>query len=110
MLEISRPMHGALDPTIYPLINVWGFIDQNYRIPSEQENQELLSLTGYKNVALNDDVVIVPEGIQMDLSAVDKGYAGAQLGRTSEKAEITSALLDIGGNIHLVGIRPDGSA
>ena len=45
-LEMAAQTDGALDPTIYPLVNAWGFIGQEYRVPSELEIQQLLSLTG----------------------------------------------------------------
>lgn len=109
-LKIAEETEGALDPTIYLLVNAWGFIDQEYRVPSEQEIQELLHLIGYENVMLENHMVTLPEGMQLDLGAVGKGYTGELLAGSFRAQGISSALLDIGGNIQLVGSRPDGSA
>ena len=33
-LKMAEQTRGVLDPTIYPLVNAWGFINQEYRVPS----------------------------------------------------------------------------
>ena len=108
-LKMAEQTEGALDPTIYPLVDAWGFIRQDYRVPSAQEIRELLSRTGYENLRLENHQVTLPEGMQLDLGAVGKGYAGQLLADSFREQGITSALLDMGGNIQLVGSRPDGS-
>lgn len=108
-LKMAEQTRGALDPTIYPFVNAWGFINQEYRVPSEQEITELLSLTGYEKVVLENHAVTLPEGTQLDLGAVGKGYTGELLAEYLKEQGITSVLLDIGGNIQMVGGRPDGT-
>lgn len=108
-LEMARQTGGALDPTIYPLVNAWGFITREYRVPSEEEIRELLPLIGYERVDLADRTVTLPQGMQLDLGAVGKGYTGDLLAGLLREQGVTSALLDIGGNIQLVGGRPDGA-
>lgn len=108
-LEIAEQTSGALDPTIYPLVEAWGFISQEYRVPSAQEISELLSFTGYEKVVLKNRAVTLPTGTQLDLGAVGKGYTGELLAEDLKEQGITSALLDIGGNIQMVGGRPDGT-
>lgn len=78
-LNMARETDGALDPTIYPLVNAWGFINQEYRVPSQQEIAQLLAFTGYEKVRLEDHRVSLPEGVQLDLGAVGKGYTGELL-------------------------------
>ena len=109
ILDISQQTGGALDPTIYPLVNAWGFIGHEYRIPSEEEIRELLQLTGYQKINLAANTVTLPDGMQLDLGAAGKGYAGELLANLLKEQNITSALLDIGGNIQLVGRKPDGT-
>lgn len=108
-LEMADQTDGALDPTIYPIVNAWGFIDQEYRVPSDEEIETLLPHTGYEKVLVEDHTITLPEGTQIDLGAVGKGYAGELLADELREQGITSALLDIGGNIQMVGGRPDGS-
>ncbi|HIR12918.1 MAG TPA: FAD:protein FMN transferase [Candidatus Choladousia intestinavium] len=108
-LKMARQTGGALDPTIYPLVNAWGFISQEYRVPSQREIGELLALTGYEKVKVENHGVTLPEGMQLDLGAVGKGYAGELLADYFKEEGISSALLNIGGNIQMVGSRPDGT-
>lgn len=108
-LAMAQQTDGALDPTIYPLVNAWGFISQEYRVPTEQEIEKLLPLTGYEKVILENHTVTLPEKMQLDLGAVGKGYTGELLADYLKERGITSALLDIGGNIQVVGRRPDGA-
>ena len=108
-LQMAEQTDGALDPTIYPIVHAWGFIDQEYRVPSDEEIETFISLTGYEKVLVENHTVSLPEGTQLDLGAVGKGYAGELLADELRERGITSALLDIGGNIQMVGGRPDGS-
>lgn len=108
--QMARQTDGALDPTIYPLVNAWGFIDQAYRVPSQQEIDSLLPSVGYEKIALSGNTVTLPQGMQLDLGAVGKGYTGELVANLLKENGITSALLDIGGNIQMVGGKPDGTS
>ncbi len=44
-LELCADTDGALDISVYPLVEAWGFIDKNYRIPGESEIDDLLKNT-----------------------------------------------------------------
>ena len=108
-LDIAEQTGGALDPTIYPLMDAWGFVNSEYHIPAEQELAGLLQGIGFEKVALRENTITLPEGVQLDLGAVGKGCAGAELSKLLKSQGITSALLDIGGNIQMIGARPDGA-
>lgn len=43
---------GALDLTIYPLVKAWGFVDANYRVPTEEEIESLLEQTGFDKLTM----------------------------------------------------------
>ncbi len=108
-LEMAEETQGALEPTLYPVLEAWGFTIDEHRIPEEAEIQELLSNTGYEKVRLDGETIRLPEGMELDLGAVGKGYAGDFICELLREQGITSALLDIGGNIQTIGTRPDGS-
>lgn len=108
-LDMARETGGALDPTIYPVLTAWGFTTDKYRVPEEREIQELLKQIGYESVELNDQSIKIPEGMELDLGSVGKGYAGDLAAEIVKDAGIHSALLSIGGNIQAVGSKTDGS-
>ena len=109
-LEMNSATEGALDITLYPVLREWGFTTDEYRIPADKRLAELLSFTGSDKVTLDRDAASLCNGTQVDLGAVAKGYAGDLLCKQLKAQGIESALLDLGGNIHTIGSRPDGSA
>lgn len=108
-LEMAQETGGALEPTIYPVLTAWGFTTDHNRIPGSSEIKELLGLVDYEKVQLNGQEIRLPEGMELDLGAVGKGYAGDLAASLVEEAGVTSALLNIGGNVQTVGSKPDGS-
>lgn len=107
-LAMAEKTEGAFEPTIYPVVDAWGFTSHQYRIPEKEELAGLLKNTGYKKVCLSDGNIHLPDGVKLDLGAVAKGYAGDMVVDLLKQQGITSALLDIGGNIQLIGKKPDG--
>lgn len=108
-LEMARETDGALEPTVYPVLLAWGFTTGENRVPDKEEIQELLQKVGYEKVRTDGNRVMLPAGMELDFGAVGKGYTGDILVELLEERGITSALLDLGGNIQAVGSKPDGS-
>lgn len=108
-IDIYNESDGDFDPTIYPIVELWGFTTDNYRIPSEEELNKAMSLVDFSKVKLTDNTVAVPEGVKLDLGGIGKGYAGEKCCEILKANDITSAILSIGGNVQTVGLKPDGS-
>lgn len=109
-LEMCRTTDGALDISLYPVLTAWGFTTDKHRVPSDEELNELLKSTGYERISLDGNTLTVPEGMKLDLGSVGKGYAGDLAAKTIRESGVTSAIIDLGGNIQTVGSKPDGSA
>ena len=107
-LEMAAETNGALDPTIYPLVSAWGFTTEEHHIPSDDKIQEMLSLVGYEKIRLDENQVQLPPNMMLDLGALGKGYAGDTVIQLLKDRGILSALVDLGGNIQTIGMRPDG--
>ena len=109
-LELCKETHGALDISIYPVVRTWGFTTGDYRIPTQEERDALLAHVDHTQVQLSDDdVVTIPEGMELDLGSIAKGYTGDVVTDYFRTQGITSALLNLGGNVQTVGTKPDGS-
>ncbi len=108
-LEISQQTSGALDITIYPVVSAWGFTTGENRVPDEQELSSLLALTDYTRVELSDGFITLPEGFKADLGALTKGYAGDCAAEILHENGISSAILNLGGNVCAIGAKPDGT-
>lgn len=107
-LSMAEETGGRLEPTIYPVLRAWGFTTEDNRIPGQEELTELLEKTGYEKISMEGNRLTIPEGMEIDLGAVGKGYAGDEAAEVLKKYGIASALLNLGGNVQAVGSRPDG--
>lgn len=101
-MQIAEETDGALEPTIYPVLTAWGFITEENRVPSDAEITELLKNVGYERIRQEDTTVQLNSGMMLDLGAVGKEYAGDFAAQVLKDSGITSALLDLGGNIQAV--------
>ena len=109
-LELCEATGGALDITAYPAVKAWGFTQEEHRVPSPAELEALAEKIDYTAVKLEGDAVSLPEGVEVDLGAVAKGWAGDLLAEVVRANGISSALLDLGqSTIAAVGAKPDGS-
>ena len=110
-LEICRRTDGALDLSIYPIVRAWGFTTGSYQVPDEAEIQALLPLVDYRKIQYDaaTGTVTLPEGMEIDLGSVAKGYAGQLAAQMLREHSVQSALLNLGGNVQTVGAKPDGS-
>ena len=112
-LTISDATDGAFDPTLAPVLDAWGFTKDEHRVPSADALKELLSHTGCGKVALEKTAdgwtVTLLDGAQLDLGGIAKGYAADLLRAQLEKEGVTSATLDLGGDVFVMGRKTDGS-
>lgn len=108
-LAMADNTGGALEPTLYPVVRAWGFTTGQYRIPSDDELAGLLSLTDYKKVLVQKNAILLPDGMELDLGAVGKGFAGDKVISLLKEQGIRSALINLGGNVQALGTKPDGS-
>ena len=108
-LKMAGKTEGALEPTLYPVLRAWGFTTEQKQVPSQEELDQLLLLVDYSQISLQGDRITVPEGVELDLGAVGKGYAADLATEVLREQGIESALLSLGGNIQAVGSRPDGT-
>ena len=106
--ELNRRTDGALDVTVYPLVRLWGFTTEDYRVPTPEEIAALLPLVGADRIALTDGTARLEVGTEADFGALAKGYA-ADLCRSSMEQAGLSGILSLGGNLQTVGSKPDGT-
>lgn len=108
-LALAKDTQGALDPTIYPAVEAWGFTKDRQQVPSPEALANALARTGWERAHLASRTLTLEPGMEIDLGAVGKGYAGREAGRVLREAGVASAILSLGGNIEAVGAKPDGT-
>ncbi|WP_255883923.1 MULTISPECIES: FAD:protein FMN transferase [unclassified Ruminococcus] len=100
---------GCFDPTIYPVLRLWGFTGDSFRVPADSEINGALEKVGFASVSIDGCSLTAPKGVELDLGGIGKGYAGKMCRDLLKKSSVQSALLSIGGNVQTVGLKPDGS-
>ncbi len=108
-LTVGELSGGAFDPTVAPLLDAWDFTGDAPRVPSDGELAALLTRVGLENVSVDGDTVTLKNGAQLDLGGIAKGYAGDEIRTILKEHGVTSAVIDLGGDVALLGAKPDGS-
>lgn len=110
-LNLAQDTQGVFDPTVYPLVKLWGFYDKDYHVPTRQELSQALALVDYREVSLSQDSygASLGKGQQIDLGGIGKGFASQRVTELLRDAGVTSAMVSLGGNIQCLGAKPDGS-
>lgn len=108
-LALCEETGGALDVTVYPAVRAWGFTTGDYRVPEEAELSALTDRIDYTQVSLDGGSLTLPDGMELDLGSVAKGWTGDRLMSLFREAGVTSAIVELGGNVQALGAKPDGS-
>ena len=113
-LEIASASDGAYDPTVGPLVDAWGFgaAASARRVPDTHILSDTRSRVGWQRLLLQagSSSALQAGGVQLDLSAIAKGYGVDCVARCLRERGIESALVEVGGELYGYGCRLDGNA
>lgn len=105
--EVSRNSGGVFDITCAPLINLWGFGFSNKDQATPQAIDSVMQFVGYEKVRLEGKKVVKDDPrIQLNCSAIAKGYSCDIIARLLEKEGIENYMVNIGGEIVVKGLSP----
>lgn len=110
-LAIANASDGAFDPTVGALVGLWGFGAQAHDAhPDAESLAAARARSGWRRIALDADNsrMLQPGGLQLDLSAIAKGFAADRVAALLRDAGIAGALVDVGGELVGHGRKPDG--
>ena len=110
--EISKLSNGAFDITVGPLIRMWGFgKDLTNNNPDQASIDTALQNTGYQKLEVRLSPPALRKQIpqlQINLSAIAKGYAVDAIAEQVAQMGISSYLVEIGGEIRANGVKVNG--
>ena len=114
-IEISELSDGAFDITIGPLVDLWGFGASGPRVslPAQADIDNLLANIGHTLIEVRELPMAVRKmraAVQIDLSAIAKGYAVDEIARLLDGYGFPSYMVEIGGEVRTRGSRADGQA
>jgi len=107
-LRIADLTQGAFDPTIGPLVDLWGFGSGEDRIepPSDQEIAATISRIGFERLELRGDAPALRKqaaDLEIDLSAIAKGYAVDRVAGFLAGHEVENFMVEVGGEVRAQG-------
>lgn len=111
-VKISKETTGAFNPTIYPLMELWGFTTKNYYVPKDNEIKPLLNHMDVDNIKIDErknEVSFKDSNMKIDLGAIAKGYTSSKIIDIFKDNNIKSGMVTLGGNVQVLGKKPDGS-
>jgi thiamine biosynthesis lipoprotein len=100
---------GAFDPTVGPLVNVWGFGPGGPELKDSADIEVLLRLVGFDKVNFdNKDVRKTVTGVYLDFSAIAKGQGADVIADFLTRRGIENYLIEIGGELVARGVNEKG--
>jgi thiamine biosynthesis lipoprotein len=113
--EIADQTEGALDITIGPLIDLWGFgaHRRGQTVPTLEAIAEAKELCGWENLEWRDEPPALRKkipGLRINVAAVTEGFVMDELVGLLRQRGLTDFLFEIGGEVAAIGHAPDGQA
>lgn len=112
-IKLAHTTSGALDVTVGPLVNLWGFgpDKQPNKIPSEKQIEDARVHAGIEKLDLQiKGVKKKTPALYVDLSTIAKGFAVDEIAEVLERFGIQDYLVEIGGELRVKGQKADGQA
>lgn len=104
---------GDFDITIRPIVALWGIGKEDSKVPTINEIKETLKVVNYKDIVTdknNRSIFLKYKKQEIDVGGIAKGYAADEVRDIMLKNKIKSGLINLGGNIFVIGNKDDGTA
>lgn len=112
-LSLAQSSGGAYDPTVGPLVNLWGFGPgaHSHEVPDAARIAAARERVGWAKIRLDEAGrrAWQPGGVYVDLSSVAKGFGVDQVARFLDRRGVAAYLVEVGGELRGRGRKPDGT-
>lgn len=108
-LDYAELSEGIVDPAIGSLSFLWNFgSDSQKLVPDAQAVREALTHVNYRSIRIEDrQVTLTDPETQLDLGFIAKGFIGDRIKEYLVSQGVSSALINLGGNVVAIGSKPD---
>jgi thiamine biosynthesis lipoprotein len=108
--DVHRASAGCFDPTVRPLVRLWGFDGDSPRVPADDQLEAVRASVGFDKIAIvdADHVSKLASDVAIDMASIGQGYTVGRLAAVAERFDLTDYLVEIGGELLGRGRRPDG--
>lgn len=109
-IAVAEATHGAFDPTLGALTDLWGFGPRPFsgQPPSREAIEAARDAGGWKRLVLDGVALFQPGSLRLDLNGIAKGFGVDQAAAALERAGVKSYLVEVGGELRGTGAKPDG--
>ena len=114
-IEISEQTDGAFDITVGPAVNLWNFgpNKKKFTLPSDSAIDAVENLIGFEKLRVRLEPPAIRKSIadiEIDLSAIAKGYAVDQVVKTLDESGCLHFMVEVGGEVYARGQRSTGGS
>jgi thiamine biosynthesis lipoprotein len=104
-LDLAQLTGGFFDPTVLPLVELWGFdsVTGDPEVPDPEDILRALDQVGFDRVTVLEDRVVKPREVRLDLSGIAKGKIVDMTAETLLASGFSDFLVDAGGDIYVSG-------
>ncbi len=109
-LEYGEISDGRFDITVGKLSDLWHFSENDGEVPDEAEITQVVANIDDGSVVIRDNTVALTNpDAKLDLGGIAKGYIADRMRDHLKEEGITSGIINLGGNVVVIGNKPDGS-
>jgi len=107
--EVWKNTNGAFDPTVYPLVNAWGFGPGKKQKIEQAKIDSILQFVGFDLIELKGKKIVKKDPrVALDFNAFAQGYSVDVVSDFLISKKITSFIVEIGGEVYAKGKKPNG--
>jgi thiamine biosynthesis lipoprotein len=108
--EVWENTNGAFDPTVYPLVNAWGFGPGKKQYLDKKEVDSILQFVNFDLIQLKGNTVVKKDPrVCLDFNAFAQGYSVDVVAEFLNSKGIKSYIVEIGGEVYAKGKNSDGN-
>ncbi len=107
--EVWKNTNGAFDPTVYPIVNAWGFGPGKKQKIEQSKIDSMLKFVGFNLIELKGNKIVKKDPrVALDFNAFAQGYSVDVVSEFLIKQGITNFIVEIGGEVYANGKQPNG--
>lgn len=107
--EVWKNTNGAFDPTVFPLVNLWGFGPLSNKSIDTSKIDSIKKFVGFQFIDLKDGKIIKKDKrVRLDFNAFAQGYSVDVIAAFLKSRNVQAYVVEIGGEVLAHGQKPNG--
>ncbi len=108
--EVWKNTNGAFDPTVFSLVNAYGFGPGKKMKIEQKKIDSILQFTGFEKISLKGNKIVKKDPrVGLDFNAFAQGYSVDVVSDFLKSKGIKSFIVEVGGEVYANGKKADGT-